>query len=147
MPLPQQSSETFTLPPKLRKKITELYSLVKYIPLFKMICWKGRIVMSIFTYLSITWTDPEWVLDKYHQINIWMVSFKNWSTTFGPRSSYLQIDSYSTFWVLCCFKRGKSSVPPLFFSVGCSCFFSPVTLSFIYPFHVQFFLFLNTLQI
>lgn len=91
-----------------------------------MICWKGRIVMSIFTYLSITWTGPEWVLDKYHQINIWMVFFfKNWSTTFGPSSSYLQIDSYSTFWVLCCFKRGKSSVPFFFFFQLVAHVFSP----------------------
>lgn len=49
------------------------------------------------------------------------------------------------FWLLCFFETGRSSLLCVS-SVGNSCGFSPVQLSFTYPFLVQFCLFLNTFQ-
>lgn len=49
-------------------------------------------------------------------------------------------------WLLCFFRTGRSSLLCVS-SVGGSRCFSPVKLSFTYPFRLQFSLFLNTLQI
>lgn len=87
-----------------------------------------------------------WLVGLDYGINKWVVSFKMEAQLLDHGHHIFKSDSYSTFWVLCYFKTCRSSILCVF-SVGCSHCFSPVTLSFIYPFHVQFSLFLNTLQI